>query len=73
VSTPFNPEPTIDEPEYQNILRIIENMSSFVMERNPKVFSKAPEEAIRDHYLVQLNGQLRGIGDRRNLQRRGKV
>jgi hypothetical protein len=60
-STPgtFQPEPTIAEAEYQNILRIIENMS-FVMERNPRVFSTAPEETIRDHYLVQLNGQYEG-------------
>jgi hypothetical protein len=55
----FQPEPTIEEAEYQNILRIIENMS-FVMERNPRVFSAAPEETIRDHYLVQLNGQYEG-------------
>jgi hypothetical protein len=55
----YEPEPTIDESEYQNILRIIENMS-FVMERNPRVFSTAPEETIRDHYLVQLNGQYEG-------------
>ncbi|MFT3937782.1 hypothetical protein [Rhodopseudomonas sp.] len=55
----FRPEPTIAEAEYQNILRIIENMS-FVMERNPRVFSVAPEETIRDHYLVQLNGQYEG-------------
>jgi hypothetical protein len=55
----YQPEPTIDEAEYQNILRIIENMS-FVMERNPRVFSTAPEETIRDHYLVQLNGQYEG-------------
>jgi hypothetical protein len=33
---------------------------SFVMERNPRVFSTAPEETIRDHYLVQLNGQYEG-------------
>ena len=30
------------------------------MERNPRVFSTAPEETIRDHYLVQLNGQYEG-------------
>jgi hypothetical protein len=59
VSGTFQPEPTIAEAEYQNILRIIENMS-FVMERNPRVFSTAPEETIRDHYLVQLNGQYEG-------------
>jgi hypothetical protein len=59
ISGTFQPEPTIEEAEYQNILRIIENMS-FVMERNPRVFSTAPEETIRDHYLVQLNGQYEG-------------
>jgi hypothetical protein len=59
VSGTFQPEPAIEEAEYQNILRIIENMS-FVMERNPRVFSTTPEEAIRDHYLVQLNGQYEG-------------
>ena len=31
-----------------------------MMERNPRVFSTAPEETIRDHYLVQLNGQYEG-------------
>jgi hypothetical protein len=33
---------------------------SFVMERNPRVFLTADEETIRDHYLVQLNGQYEG-------------
>lgn len=55
----YQPEPTILEAEYQNILRIIESMS-FVMERNPRVFFAADEETIRDHYLVQLNGQYEG-------------
>lgn len=59
VSGTFRPEPAIEEAEYQNILGIIEKMS-FVMERNPRVFSTAPEETIRDHYLVQLNGQYEG-------------
>ena len=59
VSGTFQAEPAIEEAEYQNILRIIENMS-FVMERNPRVFSTAFEETIRDHYLVQLNGQYEG-------------
>jgi hypothetical protein len=70
VSTPFNPEPAIDEPEYQNILRIIENM--FMMERSPKVFSKAPEETIRDHYLVQLNGQYEGSATGETFNSEGK-
>jgi len=52
----FNPEPVLAEDVYENILSIIENMS-FVMERSPSVFSRMPEEVLRDHYLVQLNGQ----------------
>lgn len=71
VPGPFRPEPTIDDAEYQNILRIIENMS-FVMERNPKVFSVAPEEAIRDHYLVQLNGQYEGSATGETFNGEGK-
>jgi hypothetical protein len=30
---------------------------TLVIERSPSVFSKMPEETLRDHYLVQLNGQ----------------
>jgi hypothetical protein len=59
VSSTFQPEATIEEEEYQNILGIIANMS-FVMERSPSVFSAAHKETIRDHYLVQLNGQYEG-------------
>jgi hypothetical protein len=72
MSGSFQPEPTIDETEYQNILRIIENMS-FVMERNPKVFSVAPEETIRDHYLVQLNGQYEGSATGETFNGEGKT
>jgi hypothetical protein len=70
VSGTFRPEPAIEEAEYQNILRIIENMS-FVMERNPRVFSTAPEETIRDHYLVQLNGQYEGSATGETFNGRG--
>jgi hypothetical protein len=52
----YTPEPTIEEADYKAILNIIE-MMTFVMERSPSVFSQMPEEVLRDHYLVQLNGQ----------------
>jgi hypothetical protein len=71
-TTTYQPEPTIAEAEYQNILRIIENMS-FVMERNPRVFSVAPEETIRDHYLVQLNGQYEGSATGETFNGNGKT
>ena len=44
------------ESDYQNVIKIIESMT-WVMERSPSTFSKMPEEVLRDHYLVQLNGQ----------------
>lgn len=72
ISGTYTPEPTIEEAEYQNILRIIENMS-FVMERNPRVFSDAPEETIRDHYLVQLNGQYEGSATGETFNGNGKT
>jgi hypothetical protein len=57
VSQPsYSPEPTIEEADYKAILDIIEKMT-FVMERSPSIFSQMPEEVLRDHYLVQLNGQ----------------
>ena len=72
LSGTFKPEPTLLESEYQNILRIIESMS-FVMERNPKVFSIADEQTIRDHYLVQLNGQYEGSATGETFNGSGKT
>jgi hypothetical protein len=72
LSGTFQPEPTIEEAEYQNILCIIESMS-FVMERNPRVFSTAPEETIRDHYLVQLNGQYEGSASGETFNGHGRT
>jgi hypothetical protein len=50
---------TLDEANYQEILGIIENMT-LVMERSPDSFKSMGEEDLRQHYLVQLNGQYRG-------------
>ena len=52
----YRPEPEMHESDYQNVIKIIESMT-WVMERSPSTFSKMPEEVLRDHYLVQLNGQ----------------
>jgi hypothetical protein len=46
---------------------------SFVMERNPRVFSTAPEETIRDHYLVQLNGQYEGSATGETFNGQGRT
>ena len=58
-SLPYKPEPTLDEPDYEHILEVIENMTQ-VMERSPSAFSTMDEEALRWHFLVQLNGHYEG-------------
>lgn len=45
--------------EYENILKIIQNMV-LVMEMSPRAFSNMGEEDLRQHFLVQLNGQYKG-------------
>lgn len=55
----FKPEPSLATEEYENILKIINNMA-LVMERSPRTFSKLSEEEIRDHFLMHLNGHYEG-------------
>ncbi len=45
--------------EYEHILSVISNMVA-VIERSPKAFREMAEEEIRQHFLVQLNGQYEG-------------
>lgn len=54
--TPFFPEPVLAESEYENILAIMKSMVR-VMEASPHAFSTMKEEDLRQHFLVQLNGQ----------------
>ncbi len=57
--SPWTPEPTLELDEYDNILEIIMNMSQ-VIERSPAAFQDMHEEHLRNHFLVQLNGQYEG-------------
>ena len=52
-------EPALDAAEYEHILSVISNMVA-VMERSPKAFSDMQEEDLRQHFLMQLNGQYDG-------------
>lgn len=53
------PEPTLDDETYEHILSVLQNMTH-VMERSPTAFASMGEEALRQHFLVQLNGQFEG-------------
>ncbi|APW64312.1 hypothetical protein [Paludisphaera borealis] len=55
----FQPEPAWPMEEYEHILSVIQNMS-LVLERSPSAFANMNEEALRTHFLVQLNGHYDG-------------
>lgn len=56
---PFAPEPELAMEHYEHILSVVSNMV-MVMERSPASFRTMSEEDIRQHFLVQLNGQYEG-------------
>jgi hypothetical protein len=68
----YDPEPALDEKEYQYILEILRSMS-LVIERNPSSFASLDEEAIRDHFLLQLNGHYEGGATGETFNASGKT
>jgi hypothetical protein len=66
------PDPALDLAEYEHILRICSSMVS-VMERSPRAFIDMDEESIRDHFLVQLNGQYEGQATGETFNGAGKT
>lgn len=58
-ASPYEPEPVLDMENYNHILSVIQNMAQ-VMERSPSAFKGMGEEDLRQHFLVQLNGQFEG-------------
>jgi len=72
VTTPFAPEPTIEEVEYQHILKVMDGMA-LMMERSPSTFVKLGEEEIRDFFLLVLNGYYEGGATRETFNGAGKT
>jgi hypothetical protein len=69
---PFKPVPTLGTQEYETILSIMSNMVN-VMERSPMAFKNMKEEDIRQHFLVQLNGQYEGQATGETFNFEGKT
>jgi hypothetical protein len=69
---PFKPEPTLTMEDYDHILSVIYNMA-LVMERSPRAFQSMKEEDIRQHFLVQLNGQYEGQATGETFNYEGKT
>ena len=68
----FVPEPTLDMQEYEHVLSVVSNMVA-VMERSPKAFRGMEEEDLRQHFLVQLNGQYEGHATGETFNFEGKT
>ena len=68
----FTPEPTLDQGEYEHILAILRSMS-LVIERSPNAFASLDEEAIRTHFLLQLNGHYEGSATAETFNSSGKT
>lgn len=70
--TAYKPEPVLETAQYEQILSIISNMV-MVMERSPSAFHSMKEEDLRQHFLVQLNGQYEGQATGETFNYQGKT
>jgi len=68
----FEPEPALDEANYQEILTAMDNMA-LVMERSPTAFRRMGEEDIRWLFLIPLNGQYEGTATGETFNYGGKT
>jgi hypothetical protein len=72
VAGAFKPEPALTKEDYEEILRIIQNMVQ-VMELSPHAFRGMGEEDLRSHFLVQLNGAFSGQATGETFNFQGKT
>ncbi len=71
-SAQFTPEPVWAMEQYEQALKIMQDMT-LVMERSPDAFKTMDEEALRQHFLVQLNGQFEGKATGETFNMGGKT
>lgn len=65
-------EPVLPAEEYEHILSVVRQMG-LVLERSPKAFAEMSEEDLRQHFLVQLNGQYEGNATGETFNFEGKT
>lgn len=68
----YKPEPVLAMEDYEHILSVMTNMA-LVMERSPSAFTSMDEEALRSHFLVQLNGHYEGQASAETFNYEGKT
>lgn len=68
----YSPEPVLDQREFAHILGVLSSMA-LVIERSPGSFASLDEEAIRTHFLLQLNGHYEGSATGETFNSSGKT
>lgn len=71
-TAPFKPEPVLANSDYEHILTVMQSMTQ-VMELSPSAFFDVDEEALRSHFLVQLNGHYMGQATGETFNYEGKT
>lgn len=71
-TAPYKPEPALALADYEHILGVMQNMTQ-VMELSPSAFHDVDEEALRSHFLVQLNGHYQGQATGETFNYEGKT
>lgn len=71
-SAPYKPEPALGQNDYEHILGVMQGMTQ-VMELSPSAFHDVDEEALRSHFLVQLNGHYQGQATGETFNYEGKT
>lgn len=71
-SMPYKPEPALATADYEHILGVMQSMTQ-VMELSPSAFHAVDEEALRSHFLVQLNGHYQGQATGETFNYEGKT
>jgi hypothetical protein len=71
-SAKYEPEPTWAMEQYEQALTIMQDMA-LVIERSPDAFKSMNEEDLRQHFLVQLNGQFEGNATGETFNMSGKT
>ncbi len=68
----FSPEPTLDIQVYNDILKIIYDFGK-ALERLPATYDQKNEEALRDHFLMQLGPWFEGAATGETFNKSGKT
>ena len=71
-TVPFRPEPALSNADYEHILGVMQGMAQ-IMELSPSAFHDVYEEALRSHFLVQLNGHYQGQATGETFNYEGKT